>query len=100
MIAGLVVSKPVGITLFAWLAVRTGIARLPAPIAWRDFFGVAWLGGIGLTMSLIISELAFGASPPADAARIGILAGSVVAGAVGYLVLKATLPPPPDQAEA
>ena len=94
VIAGLIVGKPLGITLFAWLAVRTGIALLPGSIEWRQIFGVAWLGGIGFTMSLFISELAFGADPLADVARIGILAGSVVAGAIGYLILRATLPPP------
>jgi NhaA family Na+:H+ antiporter len=100
VIAGLLVGKPIGITLFAWLAVRTGLALLPSAIAWRHIFGVAWLGGIGFTMSLFISELAFGAEPAADAARIGILIGSVVAGVVGYLVLTATLPPSDDEVEA
>jgi NhaA family Na+:H+ antiporter len=90
--AGLIVGKPIGITLFAWLAVRTGLALLPATIAWRHVFGVAWLGGIGFTMSLFITELAFEDGPLADASRIGVLAGSVVSGVVGYLALRATLP--------
>lgn len=94
VIAGLVIGKPLGITLFSWLAVRSGIALMPEAITWRHVFGVGWLGGIGFTMSLFISELAFGVDPLADVARIGILAGSVLAGAVGYLILNATLPPP------
>jgi len=100
VIVGLVVGKPVGITLFAWLAVRSGIALLPGAIAWRHVAGIAWLGGIGFTISLFVTELAFEAGPIADAARIGILLGSVVSGLAGYLVLRATLPPPRDEADA
>ena len=94
VMAGLVLGKPVGITLFAWLAVRLGIALKPGAIAWRHIVGVALLGGIGFTMSLFITELAFEAGALADAARVGILIGSMVAGVAGYLVLRATLPPP------
>ncbi len=94
VIAGLVLGKPVGITLFCWLAVRLGIALKPGAIAWRHIAGVALLGGIGFTMSLFITELAFERGAMADAARVGILIGSLVAGTAGYLVLRATLPPP------
>ncbi len=97
VVAGLVIGKPLGITLFASLAVRSGIALLPAAIAWKHVFSVACLGGIGFTMSLFILELAFGDSPVADSARIGILIGSVVAGVTAYFVLKATLPPERDE---
>ncbi len=100
VVAGLVLGKPVGIVLFAWLAVRTGIALLPGAIAWRHILGVAWLGGIGFTISLFVTELAFGAGPIADVARVGILIGSVTAGLAGYLVLRVTLPPPRDESEA
>jgi Na+:H+ antiporter, NhaA family len=100
VVAGLVVGKPVGVTLFAWLAVRAGIAVRPSAITWTHVVGVAWLGGIGFTISLFVAELAFDASPIADAARIGILVGSVIAGTVGYLILKATLPSLRDEAEA
>jgi NhaA family Na+:H+ antiporter len=65
---------------------------LPEAITWKHVFGVAWLGGIGFTMSLFISELAFGTDPLADVARIGILIGSIIAGVIGYLLLSATLP--------
>ena len=94
VVAGLVVGKPIGITLFAWLAVRAGIAILPGAIFWRHIVGVAFLGGIGFTISLFIAELAFESGSTADSARIGILAGSVIAGSVGYVWLNATLPPP------
>jgi NhaA family Na+:H+ antiporter len=100
VVAGLVVGKPIGIVIFAWLAVRTGVALLPGAIAWRHIVGVAWLGGIGFTISLFVTELAFEAGPIADAARVGILIGSVAAGLAGYLVLRATLPPPRDEPAA
>jgi Na+:H+ antiporter, NhaA family len=99
VIAGLILGKPIGVALFAWLAVRSGIAVLPAAITWRNIGGVALLGGIGFTMSLFITELAFEAGPIADDARIGILAGSILAGVIGYLVLNATLPPTPDEGD-
>jgi Na+:H+ antiporter, NhaA family len=96
VVAGLLVGKPIGITVFAWLAVRAGIAIMPGAISWRHIVGVACLGGIGFTISLFVAELAFADSPLGDAARIGILVGSVIAGTVGYAVLRATLPPPRD----
>jgi NhaA family Na+:H+ antiporter len=92
VILGLIVGKPLGITFLSWLAVRSGIARLPSGIDWRDVFGVAWLGGIGFTMSLFITELAFAGEETADAARIGVLIGSLVAGVVGYFILRSALP--------
>jgi NhaA family Na+:H+ antiporter len=99
VIAGLVIGKPIGITLFAWLAVRLGIAYKPGAIDWQDIAGVAFLGGIGFTMSLFITELAFEAGSLANMARVGILIGSVIAGVVGYFVLRATLPPPREEVE-
>jgi NhaA family Na+:H+ antiporter len=99
VVLGLVIGKPLGITLVTWLAVRLGIAVMPSGIAWRDIIGVAFLGGIGFTISLFVTELAFETGPLADAARVGILVGSVIAGAVGYLALRATLPPR-DEADA
>jgi NhaA family Na+:H+ antiporter len=98
VIAGLVVGKPVGIALFSWLAVRVGVAVRPRAIEWSHVAALGFLSGIGFTMSLFITELSFEAGPIADAARVGILLASLVAGAVGYLVLRATLPPPRDAA--
>ncbi len=92
VLIGLVFGKPLGITLFAWLAVRTGLAILPRAITWTHLLGVAWLGGIGFTISLFVSELAFKTSPLANSARIGILIGSLVAGAIGFAILRRTLP--------
>ena len=95
--AGLILGKPIGIALFSWIAVGLGIARLPPAITWRHVGGVACLGGVGFTISLFITELAFGEGALAHAARVGIFAGSLVAGTVGYFVLRATLPPPRDR---
>ena len=94
--AGLVIGKPLGITLFAWLAVQAGIALRPAEIRWRQILGVASLGGIGFTMSLFITELAFNSSSFAYEARIGILAGSLLAGTLGFLTLHKSLPDATD----
>ena len=91
---GLILGKPIGIALFSFIAVRLGIASLPRAISWRHIAGVACLGGVGFTISLFITELAFGEGELAHAARVGIFVGSLVAGTVGYAVLRATLPPP------
>jgi len=98
VVAGLVLGKPIGILLFAWLAVRLGLAIRPGAIHWSHIGGVSLLGGIGFTISLFITELAFASGPHAHEARIGIIIASVVAGSVGYLVLRETLVP--RQAEA
>jgi NhaA family Na+:H+ antiporter len=89
-ILGLVVGKPIGITLFAWLATRIGVATLPSGAGWRALIGVSCLGGIGFTMSIFIASLAFPASAPLlDSAKVGILAASVVAGLAGWALLRA-----------
>ncbi len=84
---GLVIGKPLGITGAAWLAVRAGWAALPDGANWPRVIGVAALGGIGFTMSLFIASLAFGEGELLDAAKIGVLAGSLVAGGIGALLL-------------
>ncbi|HEX2224134.1 MAG TPA: Na+/H+ antiporter NhaA, partial [Thermoanaerobaculia bacterium] len=80
IILGLVLGKPLGITLFSWAAVRFGWAALPREVTWRQVHGVAWLGGIGFTMSLFVAGLAFPGAPALlTAAKIGILSASLVA---------------------
>ena len=89
VIVGLVVGKPVGITLACWLAVRAGVAALPSGINWRTLGGAAMLGGIGFTMSLFIAGLAFGDSAgQLTSAKLGTLVGSVIAGVIGWAVLR------------
>jgi len=88
IVAGIVVGKQLGITLFAWLAVKSGVLELPRGVSWRHVYGVGWLAGIGFTMSLFISDLGFSDGSLVDAAKIGILAASVIAGAVGWTILR------------
>jgi NhaA family Na+:H+ antiporter len=93
---GLVVGKPLGVAGAAWLALRAGVASLPSGVRWRQLFGAACLAGIGFTMSLFIASLAFAGDPHGaaatpsehlDAAKLGILAGSLVSGALGFALL-------------
>lgn len=94
---GLLVGKTLGITAFAWLAVRLGWGRLPEETTWSHVVGLATLAGIGFTVSLFITNLAFTDPVTANLARVGILAGSLLAGVVGSLVIlwagKAVQPP-------
>ena len=94
--AGLVVGKQLGVTLAAWLAVRTGLAALPTGVTWRHVYGAGWLAGIGFTMSLFVGDLAFDDESLLHAAKLGVLAASIVSGVGGWLLLRAA-PTPPDQ---
>lgn len=89
---GLVVGKQLGITLFTWLVVRVGGARLPAGVTWGQVYGASCLAGIGFTMALFVSDLAFDDELLISAAKLGILSASLVSAAVGYLVLHWVLP--------
>ncbi|MGQ0735308.1 MAG: Na+/H+ antiporter NhaA [Acidobacteriota bacterium] len=98
---GLVLGKPVGITLAAFLAVRLGLASLPRQVSWLTLHACGWLGGIGFTMSLFIATLAFGVSPLLDAAKIGVIGGSLFAGLAAAFVMRLASPPPArDEAAA
>lgn len=88
VLVGLLIGKPIGVVLAAWIAVKTGIASLPSRVGWRQMTGVGILAGIGFTMSLFISDLAFTSPENVDAAKIAILVASVIAGAIGYLMLR------------
>ena len=86
---GLIAGKPIGITLFAWGAVRLGFASLPQAVTWRLIGGTGLLGGIGFTMALFIAGLAFVNEPGLlVAAKLGILGASLIAGLAGWLVLR------------
>jgi NhaA family Na+:H+ antiporter len=89
VMAGLLLGKPLGITLFSWASVRLGLAARPAGVPWRAIHGVSWLGGIGFTMSLFVGDLAFGeGSVLLNEAKIGILAGSFLAVVIGWLLIR------------
>ena len=85
---GLVVGKVVGVTLFTWIAIRLGIGVFPRGTGWVDIVGLSALAGVGFTVSLFITELAFDDPLFTDQAKIGIFIGSFVAGAIGYTLLR------------
>ncbi len=88
IILGLTLGKPVGIMLFTWLASVTGLAVKPPTISWLHILGAGLLGGIGFTMSIFIANLAFTSAEMLASAKLGILAASLVAGTIGYLLLR------------
>ena len=88
VVLGLVVGKLVGITGFSWIAARSGIGTLPQGASWGQIIAVAAIAGIGFTVSLFIAGLAFTEASLVDEAKIGILAASAVAAAVGALILR------------
>jgi NhaA family Na+:H+ antiporter len=92
--AGLFLGKQAGVFLFSFLAVKLGIAQPLESVGWKTFYGVAVLCGIGFTMSLFISGLAFEPGTLGESVdeRIGILAGSFLSAIAGYVVLDRTLP--------
>ncbi|MCL6364446.1 Na+/H+ antiporter NhaA [Pectobacterium carotovorum subsp. carotovorum] len=92
--AGLLIGKPLGITLFSWLTIRLGYARLPAGVCFRQIVAVSVLCGIGFTMSIFITLLAFsgGDAELITYAKLGILLASGLAALLGYLALRRVLP--------
>jgi Na+:H+ antiporter, NhaA family len=88
VILGLVVGKAVGIFGATVLAVRLGLGRLPAGTTLRQMFGLATAAGVGFTVALFVTSLAFDTAELADAAKVGILSGSTLAGALGYVILR------------
>ncbi len=93
IMAGLVLGKPIGITLFALLCVKLGIGSLPKDLQWKHILGAGMLGGIGFTMSIFITLLAFKNDGEAviTYSKIAILVASFVSGTLGFLWLKMSL---------
>lgn len=85
---GLFVGKQVGVFGLTWVAVKTGIGRMPDGADWRQFYGMSLLTGIGFTMSLFIGTLAFSTQGYDAAVRLGVLLGSLMSAVAGYLVLR------------
>jgi len=92
VIVGLVVGKPVGIGLLSWLAVKSGRGALPEGVTWAQVVGAGCLAGIGFTMSLFVSDLAFDNETLIATAKIGILAASMASGILGFIILSRSLP--------
>lgn len=89
IVAGLVLGKVIGIAGVAWLAIKLGIAKLPENSSMSQIFGVAFLGGIGFTMSIFVADLAFiGDAALVFQAKVGILAASLFAGLFGFFWLR------------
>ncbi|HEY3277081.1 MAG TPA: Na+/H+ antiporter NhaA [Syntrophorhabdaceae bacterium] len=84
---GLLLGKPVGIMLFAFLAVKLGMGRLPGDLGWRHIVGMGLLGGIGFTMSIFITNLAFGDPVLVRNSKVAVLAASVAASLCGLFLL-------------
>ena len=88
---GLIIGKPLGIFLITFIAVKVGLCTLPSDLNWKSVLGVGFLGGIGFTMSIFITLLAFDNETVINNAKFIILLSSLVAGVVGFVFLKATL---------
>ena len=87
--AGLILGKPLGVTFLCFVAVASGICRLPPDMNWRHVFGAGVLSGIGFTMSIFITNLAFAGNPDTiNASKMAILLASLTAGAAGFLWLR------------
>src|SRR6516162_5177214 len=99
IVLGLVIGKPLGIVGFSILAVRTRIARLPNGVSWLQMLAVGILAGIGFTVSIFISSLAFDDPAHLMDAKTAVLGASAIAGVLGYLALRHELPAK-DSAEA
>ncbi|MCI4662220.1 MAG: Na+/H+ antiporter NhaA [Neomegalonema sp.] len=89
---GLLIGKQVGVMLASFLAVSTGVARLPEGTNWAQLYGVAALTGIGFTMSLFIGTLGFGPGETLDKVKLGVLLGSIASGIIGFIALRMVLP--------
>ena len=89
---GLLIGKPLGIGLFSYFAVKTKIAVMPTGVNWGALVGVGLLAGIGFTMSLFVTNLAFSDPILIAGSKIGIFAGSVLAAVLGIIALRRSLP--------
>ncbi|MBC7524124.1 MAG: Na+/H+ antiporter NhaA [Flavobacterium sp.] len=88
---GLILGKPIGITLFSYLSVKLKVCTLPDDVNWKSILGVSFLGGIGFTMSIFITLLAFSDDTHINNSKIMILIASLTAGSLGFIFLKLTL---------
>ena len=88
---GLIIGKPLGIFLLTFIATKIGICKLPTDLNWKSIFGAGILGGVGFTMSMFITLLAYSDATTIDNTKLTILLSSLIAGIVGLLVLRTTL---------
>ncbi|GLX77450.1 Na(+)/H(+) antiporter NhaA [Thalassotalea insulae] len=99
IILGLVLGKQLGVFGFCFIAIKLGLAKLPAKVNWPLLYGVATLCGVGFTMSLFIGSLAFeqSSASPLFQDRLGIVIGSLISGILGYVILRQALKKMPDE---
>jgi NhaA family Na+:H+ antiporter len=88
IVLGRLVGKPLGILLFSWVAVRTGLASLPPSIRWAHILGVGIVGGMGFTVALYVNALAFETGSLIDQGKLGIILGTLIAGSLASLILR------------
>ena len=93
IILGLIIGKPLGIGLLSYLGVTLGLCILPKGLQWKNIFGAGILGGIGFTMSIFITLLAFDTDSDIVNSKIAILIASFIAAITGFIILKLTLKP-------
>ena len=91
IMAGLIFGKPIGVFVFAFIGVALGLCSFPEDLKWKNIISVGFLGGIGFTMSIFITLLAFDNENLINNSKIAILVASVIAGLIGFLLLKWTL---------
>ena len=91
IMAGLVIGKPLGIWLFSFIGVGLGLCALPSDLKWKHILGAGFLGGIGFTMSVFITLLAFDNADTIQSSKIAILIASLLAGTIGFIFLRLTL---------
>ena len=91
IIAGLVIGKPLGIWLFSFIGVGLGLCVLPTDLKWKNILAAGFLGGIGFTMSIFVTLLAFSDADIVNNSKIAILVASFMAGIIGFVYLKLTL---------
>ena len=97
VVLGLVLGKSLGIFGFSYAFIRTGLIQMPTGATMRRLFAVSMLGGIGFTVALFIANLSFDSTTPAGSdllnqAKLGVFAGSFLAGVTGYFLLRWVLP--------
>jgi NhaA family Na+:H+ antiporter len=96
VVVGLVVGKLIGISAFAWAAVRLGLARLPEGVSWRHLQGMAGIAGVGFTVSMFVTGLAYEVPALQDQAKIGVLVASALAAGIGSVLLMTAVPSAED----
>lgn len=100
VLTGLVLGKPLGIVLFSLIAVGLGLSQLPNEVSWKQIVGAGALGGIGFTMSIFITLLAFGEPAIIQSSKIAILMASLLAGTTGFMILRNSDQATPERSAA